>query len=87
MSQIVLNPVIAMILKKRGIDTEEKIREYFAPVPRLTYDPFLMKNMDQVCDRILKATDEKERICIYGDYDADGVTSVTLLIEYLSQLT
>ena len=82
-----LHPVIRSILKQRGIDTEQKIEEYFSPLPKLTYDPFLLKNMDPVCDRILQAADSGEKICIYGDYDADGVTSVTLLMEYLSQLT
>lgn len=82
-----LEPVIRTILKNRGIDTEESINEFFSPVPRLTYDPFLLKNMDSVCERILRAVDEKEKICIFGDYDADGVTAVTLLTEFLSQLT
>ena len=87
MAQTNLHPVLAEILKNRGIRTEEEIREYLAPVPKLTYDPFLMKNMDKVCDRILKAVDDDEKICIFGDYDADGVTSVVLLMEFLGQLT
>ena len=82
-----LEPVIRKILKDRGIDSDEQIKEYLSPVPRLTYDPFLLKNMDPVCDRILKAADEGEKICIFGDYDADGVTSVALLTEYLGQLS
>lgn len=82
-----LNPIIKNILKDRGIDSEEKIREYFSPTPRLTYDPFLLKNMDAACSRLLKAIDGGERICIYGDYDCDGVTSVTLLMEFLGRLT
>ncbi len=87
MTQTHLHPVIKEILKNRGIDTEEQIKEYLAPVPRLTYDPFLMKNMGDVCDRILQAVDGHEKICIYGDYDADGVTSVTLLMEFLGHMT
>lgn len=82
-----LDPIIIEILKKRGIETKETAEEYFSPIPRLTFDPFLMKNMDAVCDRILEAIDRNEKICIYGDYDADGVTSVTLLTEFLGQMT
>ncbi len=87
MTQTAIHPIVREILKKRGIHTDEQITEFFSPVPKLTFDPFLMKNMDQVCDRILRAVDDGEKICIYGDYDADGVTSVALLMEFLGRLT
>ncbi|MDD7408994.1 MAG: single-stranded-DNA-specific exonuclease RecJ [Anaerovoracaceae bacterium] len=84
---IKLDPVIKKILIERGIDTPERVAEFFSPVPKSTYDPFLYKNMDAVCDRIIKAAEDKERICVYGDYDADGVTAVTLLMEILGCMT
>ncbi|MGI6205591.1 MAG: single-stranded-DNA-specific exonuclease RecJ [Anaerovoracaceae bacterium] len=82
-----LNPIIKKILSDRGIVTREQIKEYLSPVPQSTYDPFLLKNMNEACDRIVKAVKDGERICIYGDYDVDGVTSVTLLSEILGSVT
>ena len=52
---IKLDPVIKKILIERGIDTPERVAEFFSPVPKSTYDPFLYKNMDAVCDRIIKS--------------------------------
>lgn len=82
-----LNPAIRKILADRGIDTDQKAEEYLSPIPQSTYDPFLMKNMDEVCNRIEKAVKDRERICIYGDYDVDGVTSTVLLLEFLGYVT
>lgn len=82
-----LNPAIRKILADRGIDTDRKAEEYLSPIPQSTYDPFLMKNMDEVCNRIEKAVKDRERICIYGDYDVDGVTSTVLLLEFLGYVT
>ena len=80
-------PKIKELLNKRGIRTEEEIAEFISPAPQKTYDPFLLLNMEAGVDQILSVIDSGGRICIYGDYDADGVTSVVILTEVLSQLT
>ncbi len=78
-----INPIIIEILNRRGIIGERAVEEYLSPVPKETHDPFLMKGMREAVDLVLEHIDRGSRICIYGDYDADGVTSVTLLKEYL----
>lgn len=82
-----LQPKIIELLKKRGISTEDDITEFLSEKPRKTYDPFLLRNMDAGVDLILSAIDRGKKICIYGDYDADGITSTTLMLEVLSNLT
>ncbi len=78
--------IIRSILARRGMTGEEIVEEFLSGSPKLTYDPFLMKNMNQAADRIMAALDKKERICVYGDYDADGVCSVSLMIDILRKL-
>lgn len=82
-----LHPIIREILKKRGITEDADITEYLSEKPNLTYDPFLLKNLEAGVDFLLSAIRQDRKICIYGDYDADGVTSVSLLLEILSPLT
>ena len=81
-----INPLIRKILKNRGITDEDEILEFYL-ISQKTYDPFLLKNMEAGVDLLLSAIKQNRRICIYGDYDADGVTSVSLLIQVLSHLT
>ncbi|WP_303857729.1 single-stranded-DNA-specific exonuclease RecJ [Aminicella lysinilytica] len=75
------------LLNKRGITSEEDIREYLSDKPQKTYDPFLLLNMEAGVDLILSAIEADEKICIYGDYDADGITSTVIMLEVLSNLT
>jgi len=82
-----IHPIIREILTKRGITEETDILEFLSEKPNLTYDPFLLKNLEAGVDFLLSSIQQKRKICIYGDYDADGVTSVSLLIEILSHLT
>ena len=82
-----LHPVITGILKKRGYETREEIEEFLSPIPRKTYDPFDMKGMREAAELLISTVESGGKICIYGDYDADGVTSVSLLTEFLSGLT
>ena len=84
---MILEPRIKELLNKRGVRTKEEIEEFISPAPQKTYDPFLLLNMEAGVDQILSAIDSGGRICIYGDYDADGITSVIVLTEILSQLT
>lgn len=78
-------PFIAMLLTIRGFDTPEKIAEFLSDTPCIA-DPFQIKDMDKAVKRISKAVENFERICVYGDYDADGVTSTALLFSYLEAI-
>lgn len=76
----------ARILAKRGYDTPEKAREFLSKSTEMLHDPFLMKDMEKAAQRILRAVESGERIVIYGDYDVDGVTSVSCLYLFLEAL-
>lgn len=78
-----INPYLSAILLQRGIDNFETAREYFRPSLEKLHDPFLMKDMDKAVDRLHKAIEGKEKILIYGDYDVDGTTAVSLVYSYL----
>ncbi|MDD6174300.1 MAG: single-stranded-DNA-specific exonuclease RecJ [Firmicutes bacterium] len=77
------SPFLTLLLMARGYDTPEKI-SHFLQADEWD-DPMLLKDMDKAAARILRALDSFERIVIYGDYDADGVTSTALLYSYLEQ--
>ena len=87
MTEEIRNEIVLELMRLRGIETEEDIEEYLSDLPRRTYDPFLMKNMKEATDLILAEAAAGSRICIYGDYDVDGITSVCILHGILSQLT
>ncbi len=78
--------VFAGILLARGVHSLDEAKSFFKPDWDDLYDPFLMKDMDKAVDRITLALDRKERIFIFGDYDVDGITSVSLLYLFLTQL-
>lgn len=78
-----VEPLIASLLVQRGIETFEEAQKFFRPSLENLHNPFLMKDMDRAVCRIEKAIENKENILIYGDYDVDGTTSVTLLSSYL----
>lgn len=78
---------IIELLHRRGLTTDEEIEEFLSEKPKETYDPFLLPDMEEGVDLILSYCDSGGKICIYGDYDADGVTSTVILTEVLSQLT
>lgn len=82
-----IDPKIIELLHKRGITTDEEIAEFLSDKPKETYDPFLLPDMEEGVDLILSYCDSGGKICIYGDYDADGVTSTVIMTEVLSQLT
>lgn len=75
------------ILRARGIEGDENVKEFTSPKPQLVYDPFLLSNMREGVDCLLDAIDAGKRIVIYGDYDADGVTSTTVLMKTIGCLT
>ncbi len=78
--------IIDALLESRGVTGKEAMEEFLSSSPQLTFDPFLMKDMTESVDRILLALDNGENICVYGDYDADGVCGVSLMIEILRLL-
>ena len=80
-----INKLLATILNNRGIVTEEKIRLFLNPTRNDFHNPFLIKDMEKAVDRIIKAIENKERITIYGDYDVDGITSITVLKSFLQE--
>ena len=77
--------LIAMLLDIRGITQEDEIVDFLSN-ETLTASPFEIKDMDKAVERIQAAIEEGERICVYGDFDADGVTSTALLYSYLSDI-
>lgn len=74
------------ILLMRGIDNYDKARAFFKPKLSDIHDPFLMQDMDKAVARIVNAIEGKEKILIYGDYDVDGTTSVSLMYLYLQKI-
>ncbi len=78
-----LDPFVSLILVSRAITDYEDVEEFFEP-DFCFCDPYLITDMDKAVERIEKAINENERICVYGDYDADGVTSTALMYSYLS---
>ncbi len=85
-SEINTPDLLSAILIQRGIDTFDKAKKYFSPQLSDLYDPFLMKDMEKAVDRILKAIDNQENILVYGDYDVDGTTAVSLVYTYLNSI-
>jgi single-stranded-DNA-specific exonuclease len=78
---------VNMLLCVIGDVEPESVAEFLSPAPRRTYDPFLLKNMEEGVSLILEEAVKGSRICIYGDYDADGITSTTLMLSVLSYIT
>ncbi len=80
-----INILLAKILVNKGITNKEQIEKFLNPTRHDFYDPFLMPDMKKATDRILKAINNKEKIIIYGDYDVDGITSITVLKSFLEE--
>ena len=78
-----LNPIAALLAVIRGLRDNEEIEDFFDPNPFFTLDPFALPDMDKAVERINRAIDNFECIAIFGDFDADGVTSTALLYTYL----
>lgn len=78
-----LDPFVALILVSRGITEYEDVEEFF-DTDFSFCDPYLITDMDKAVERIEKAIENFEKICVYGDYDCDGVTSTALMYSYLT---
>ncbi len=74
-----VDQVLANLLVQRGITTYEQARKFFRPDLSMLHDPFLMKDMDRAVERLHSAIENREKVLIYGDYDVDGTTAVSLV--------
>ena len=83
--QLKMSNILTSILVNRNITSPEKIRIFLNPTRNDFYDPFLLNDMEIAVERILKAIEQKEKVMIYGDYDADGITSITVLKKFLEE--
>ena len=86
-SELGVDPVLAELLVQRGVCTFEQARSFFRPNLDLLHDPFLMQDMDKAVERVRKAVTSGEKILVYGDYDVDGTTAVSLVFSFLRRLT
>ena len=77
-----LSKILANILVNRNI---ENIDQFLNPTRHDFHDPFLMPDMEKAIQRLIKAIEDKQKIMIYGDYDADGITSITVLKKFLNE--
>lgn len=78
-----LNKLLATILVNRNITEKEDIRLFLEPTRKDFHDPFLITDMKKAVERIIKAIQNQEKVTIYGDYDVDGITSITVLKSFL----
>ncbi|PHX91985.1 MAG: single-stranded-DNA-specific exonuclease RecJ [Flavobacteriales bacterium] len=81
-AELNISTPIATILVQRGIDTYEKAEKFFRPKLSDLHNPFLMQDMDVAIHRIQQAIDTQESVLIYGDYDVDGTTAVSIVYSY-----
>jgi single-stranded-DNA-specific exonuclease len=82
-TQLNVDNLIATLLIQRGIETYEQAKAFFRPTLDDLHNPFLMKDMDKAVERIEKAIEKGENILVFGDYDVDGTTAVSLVSSYL----
>lgn len=85
--ELSIDKTLAKLLVQRGVSTFDEAKSYFRPALEDLHDPFLMQDMDTAVQRIEKAISSGERILIYGDYDVDGTTAVSLVYSFLKEST
>ena len=81
-----VSPILAILLRNRGYNTSVKAESFLRFETADFHDPFLLDDMEVAVHRIMRAVENKEKICVYGDYDVDGVTSVSMLYLYLTSM-
>ncbi|MEP9818847.1 single-stranded-DNA-specific exonuclease RecJ [Staphylococcus xylosus] len=84
-SDLKLTPIVKKILESKGLTNKNTINNLLNGTPDM-HDPMLMSDMDKAIERINFAIDQNQKILVYGDYDADGVTSTTILVNTLKEL-
>ncbi|HOO90746.1 MAG TPA: single-stranded-DNA-specific exonuclease RecJ, partial [Syntrophales bacterium] len=85
-TELGINPIISQILINRGITTPDEAKKFLFPSLEQLHNPFLMQDMDRGVDRIIQGIFRNEKIIIYGDYDADGITSTAILVKFLRDI-
>jgi single-stranded-DNA-specific exonuclease len=78
-----ISPLIATILVNKNLEEKKDIDKFLNPTRNDFYDPYLMPDMEIAINRIIDAIEKREKIIIYGDYDVDGITSITVLKKFL----
>ena len=86
-SELGVDPVLAELLVQRGVHTFEQARSFFRPNLDDLHNPFLMKDMDKAVERLHEAVISREKVLVYGDYDVDGTTAVSLVYSFLKNHT
>lgn len=81
-----LHPIVEQLLLQRNLTTKKYVENFFSPSYDELHDPFLFADMERVVKRVKKAIDNQEIIGVFGDHDADGVSSATVLVEGLEKL-
>ncbi|MDP3453446.1 MAG: single-stranded-DNA-specific exonuclease RecJ [Bacteroidales bacterium] len=82
-SELGIDQTLANLLVQRNIKSQAEAKAFLKPQLEQLHDPFLMKDMDLAVERLSRAIESKERILIYGDYDVDGTTAVSLVYSFL----
>jgi len=86
-TEVGIDRVLAELLVRRGVETFEQARSFFRPSLDDLHDPFLMRDMDVAVERLHKAISGGEKILVYGDYDVDGTTAVSLVLGFIRRFT
>lgn len=84
-TELNISPILALLLVQRDIHTFEEARHFFRPDLANLHDPFLMADMEKAVERLTEAIQENQKILIYGDYDVDGTTSVSLVYKFIRE--
>ena len=80
-----ISELLATVLVNREIVEDEEVKIFLNPTRSNFHDPYLMPDMKPAVDRIIEAINKKEKTIIYGDYDVDGITSITVLSKFLKE--
>lgn len=81
-NELKISHILSEILVKRGIENPSDARWFLNTEDLYLYDPFLLCDMDKAVERIGKAMEMREKICVYGDYDVDGITATAVMFSY-----
>ena len=81
-----INTSLSALLIQRGVDSFDGAKQFFRPSLDQLHDPFLMKDMDEAVNRLCNAVFNKEKVLVYGDYDVDGTTSVSMVFSFLNDV-
>ena len=84
-SELKISPILSNLLAQRGITNYDEAKRFFRPSLKQLHDPFLMKDMEAAIDRLDQAFVKKEKILIYGDYDVDGTTAISVIYLFLTK--